>query len=77
MTLTLDQQERLALMLEGLEPELKQLRPGERNFVDDQIKRFGEYGADMRLSDKQWRWIEDIYRRVCGEDDILPDPEED
>lgn len=77
MTLTLEQQERLALILADLEPELKRLRSGERSFVEDQVKRHEEYGANVRLSPKQWQWIEDIYRKYVGGDDAVPEREED
>lgn len=39
------------------------LNDWEKGFVGDQIKRYEEYGSDIRLSPKQWemmRKIEDV-----------------
>lgn len=67
MPLTDEQNELLTTVLETLEPELKDMKPGERSFVEDQLKRHEQYGADIRLSPKQRTWLQDIYERVSGE----------
>lgn len=40
------------------------LRPRERQFVQDQAQRYEEDGPAMRLSEAQWRWLRDIRDRV-------------
>jgi len=67
MTLSDESNELLETVLQTLEPELKNLKPNERGFVEDQIKRYAEWGAQIRLSPKQRSWLVDLYRRVSGE----------
>lgn len=64
--ITEEQNERLTQILEGLEPELKNVYPSGKTFIEDQIKRHEQYGADIRLSPKQWRWLEDLYTNFVG-----------
>jgi hypothetical protein len=66
MGLTNDEAEKLQEMLELLGENLGSLRDREREFVNDQIKRWDEHGANMRLSTAQWRWLNDIYNKVAS-----------
>lgn len=61
--MTLDESERLQEILAVLGESMKELRPREREFVQDVISRFDEHGASMYMSAAQWRWIEDIASR--------------
>lgn len=63
MSLTDEQHTRLETILQGLEPEASKLYPAARGFVEDQIKRHDEYGQDVRVSPKQWKWLEDLYKQ--------------
>ena len=73
MSLNYDQLEKLEMILQGLEPEIKNLNPSSQNFVRDQLQRFEQWGSNIRLSPKQWQWLEDLYRNNVGE---LPGDEE-
>jgi hypothetical protein len=35
-------------------------------FVKDQAERYKTYRADTHLSEKQWAWLRDLYRRATG-----------
>jgi len=67
MTLSDESNELLETVLQTLEPELKNMTQNERQFVEDQIKRHAEWGAQIRLSPRQKTWLQDIYERVSGE----------
>lgn len=65
--LTDAQHQRLQTILEALEPELKRVYPAGARFVEDQLERFARYGQDTRMSPKQWKWIEDIYKEFAAQ----------
>ena len=67
MPMTMEQTEYLSQLLQGLEPVSKELNPNSRNFVADQVKRFDQYGANMFLSPKQLKWLEDLHQEFVGE----------
>lgn len=80
MSLTVEQDERLTLILQGLEPCLKELYPKARGFVEDQIKRHDEYGKSMFLSPRQSKWLDDLYKEHVGGElpgEGVSDPEHD
>lgn len=80
MSLNAEQLERLETLLQGLEPEIKNLNPSSRTFVRDQLERFERWGSDIKLSPKQWAWLEDLYKKNVGElpgDDGPPDNGQD
>lgn len=52
----------LQQMLEALEPELPRIYERGRSFVEDQIARFKLYQQDTRVSERQWKWLEDLYK---------------
>lgn len=66
MPLTVEQDERLTLLLQGLEPCLKEVGPSSRKFVEDQIARHGEYGDRVFMLPKQWAWLIDLYKKHVG-----------
>lgn len=66
MPLTDQEELYLSSLLEGLEPEIKALYPSAQSFVSDQVKRHDQYGQDTRVSPKQWRWLEDIYKQFVS-----------
>lgn len=68
MNLTLDQEEKLRFMIADISENLKELSNWERDFMNDQIKRYDEYGATMRLSPKQFAIIERIYEKITDVD---------
>lgn len=69
------QDERLTLILQGLEPCRKELYAKARDFVDDQIKRHDQYGQRMFVSPRQIKWLEDLYKEFVGGE--LPAAEDD
>lgn len=75
MSLSPGELESLTDMLQAIEPERPALNAWERGFIDDQVKRFDQYGADIRLSPKQWSAIRKIYEKVTG-DVESPPPDE-
>lgn len=68
MNLTLDQEEKLRFMIADISENLKELTDWERNFMQDQIKRYDEHGAKMFLSGKQMAVIEKIYNKITDID---------
>lgn len=66
MALTDEKFEKLERMLEALEPELGQIVGSSKGFIDDQIKRLGQYGRSMFMSDKQYAWVESVYEKYVG-----------
>lgn len=70
MSITVEQNEYLTLLLQGLEPCCKGIYPNGRKFVEEQIARHEKYGEQMFLSPKQLSWLEAIYKEHVG---TLPD----
>lgn len=66
MTLTAEENQNLEDMLATIEAEMGALSEWERNFIKDQLERHAKYGADMRLSPKQWGVIRRVYANVTG-----------
>lgn len=64
MNLTLDQEEKLRFMLADISENMKELTNWERDFMQDQIKRYDGHGAKMFLSGKQWAVIQKIYEKI-------------
>lgn len=64
MPLTEEQEERLSLLLSELEANRKSLSDWERGFLDDQSKRFDQYGAKVFMSPKQFAVLERMYEKV-------------
>lgn len=66
-----EQNERLTELLSNLKSELDSLYPGARNFVQDQIKRHEQYGQNIFISPKQWKWLSDLEKEfVLGSDGV-------
>lgn len=70
MSLTAIQNEELTEILATLQQEMKRpdscIRGRAVDFVNDQLKRHAEYGAGIRLSDRQWKWLRDLNAEVTG-----------
>lgn len=66
MPLTVEQDERLVLLLQALGPCLKDMKLNSRRFVEDQIARHETYGARVLMSSRQWAWLEDLYKSHVG-----------
>lgn len=64
MPLSDEQNELLTEYLQVLGAERAGLNPASRSFVDETVKRHEEYGADIRLSPKQWKWLTDLYEKA-------------
>lgn len=60
MALTEEESDYLQQLLDTIGASRARLSQSERGFFDDQVRRFDEYGANMRLTPKQWKWLEDI-----------------
>lgn len=70
MNLSLELEEKLRFTLDTLIEHRKDLSEWEQGFLDDQIKRFDEYGARINLSPKQWAVINRMYDKVT---EVLPE----
>lgn len=72
MSLTASQNEELTEILQVLKQELGRtdscIRGRAVDFVNDQLKRHEEYGAGIRLSEKQWKWLRDLHAETTGTD---------
>lgn len=77
MPLSPRETEELGDMLEAIKADTGALNDWERQFVDDQVRRFDQYGAEIFLSPKQWKKIRDIYEVVTGDKAEGPDEEDD
>jgi hypothetical protein len=66
MALSDEQNDRLTLLLQQLEPEIKNMKGSAPGFVRDQIERHDKYGAAMFLSPKQLSWLESLYEQNVG-----------
>ena len=55
--------EELNDILSSLTAETGQMNPREKSFVEDQIKRLEQYGANIRMSEKQWEWLRQIHKK--------------
>lgn len=73
MSLDDKQNERLTEILQVLGAERPSMKQHEANFVTDQIQRHDQYGEDIRLSPKQWNWLEALYQRHAKLPDETPD----
>lgn len=77
MAITEQQNERLTLLLEALEPETKKMDDRSRGFVEDQIHRHQQYGERILISPKQWAWLESLYQKHVGALAELPSDKSD
>lgn len=64
--------ERLSVMLDNLSTQLGVMKDRQKDFVEQTIERFANYGKTTRLSDKQWNWLEDLHREYCPNAPELP-----
>ena len=67
MSLTDEQEERFRLYIHALDDARTGLSDWERNFLDDQIKRYDQYGPKVTLSPKQWAVLDKMYDKITGE----------
>lgn len=65
MALTQPECEELQRIFDELHDYMGKLRPNEKSFVDDQIKRYEEYAADTRLTLRQWQWLRDLAEKYA------------
>lgn len=68
MSLTVDQEEKLRFMLAEIGDCMDDLSSWEKNFMNDQIKRYDENGANMFLSGKQWAVLNKIHEKCTDVD---------
>ena len=66
MTLTDDQNEELEEMLECINNNHEKLNQWEKDFADDNYKRWQKYGKETFLSMKQWEIIVKLYDKAQG-----------
>lgn len=69
MALTQEQVEEITELLGDLGPVKDDMNPKSKAFVDDQIKRFEQYGAKMFVSPKQMKWLKDLHAEFIGTGD--------
>lgn len=58
-----DETDRLETILQAAEHNHQNLKDNERKFVADTRARYEEWGSNIRLSVKQWDWLESIFSR--------------
>lgn len=61
MSISTDEQQWLDDFIENI--SVKELTEWENNFFEDMMKRYKEYGANMRLSPKQWQVLFKIAKK--------------
>lgn len=66
MSLTEAENEKLSFWLDEIESGKAHLNGWELGFYEDQVKRFAEFGANIRLSAKQWNVIQRCYEKATG-----------
>jgi len=64
MALTDDQNEELEEMLECINNNPEKLNQWEKDFADDNYKRWQKYGKNIFLSEKQWEVIIKLYNKA-------------
>lgn len=64
MTLTEDQEEKFRHAIHTLDDHRELLSAWEISFLDDQLKRYDEWGSNVRLSPKQWAIIDRMMGKV-------------
>jgi len=64
MALGEDQVNYLVKLFEACEAQHDKITKWETDFVDDQKERWEKYGADIRVSDKQWNVLNKIAKKV-------------
>lgn len=66
----------LTMKLGAIEAEMGKLSDWERGFIKNQLDRHAQYGADTRVSPKQWAVINRVYEKLTGDQGELPPPDE-
>lgn len=61
MSISTDEQQWLDDFIENI--SVKELTEWENNFFEDMMKRYKEYGTNMRLSPKQWQVLFKIAKK--------------
>jgi len=52
-------------LVEEIRDFLDELNTIEQKFIEDMDERLTKYGQGTFISDDQYKWIQDIYERVC------------
>jgi len=52
-------------LVEEIKDFYDELRPIEQTFITDMEERLTKWGQGTYISDDQYKWIQDIYERVC------------
>lgn len=60
MALSEDEVERLSTILATLGECKAKMNDKSREFVSDVEQRYDKYGSDLRMSPKQWAWLENL-----------------
>lgn len=66
MSLSVEAEEKFQFMLSSISENVKVLSEWEKNFYDDMVKRYDEFAANIRLSEKQWAAMDRIYTKATG-----------
>lgn len=73
--LTPDQNDRLRTILENLDERTSKLDERSRDFVSQTIQRYDQYEDRIKLSEKQWSWLESLHKKFCADAPPLPEVE--
>lgn len=65
MALSEDEVARLTEILAILSEVRGKLNSRSREFFDDVEKRYEQYGSEVRLSSKQWAWLESMVEQYA------------
>ena len=66
MSLSEEQEQRLANILEACEDARHRLSDWEADFLDDQVNRYAQYKSQTSLSPKQWGVLERMMDKVTN-----------
>lgn len=70
--LTESENEYLQVLLENLTSVRKSLNERAQSFLDETVARHEQWGNRIKLSPKQWAWLEGLHKDKCP-NDVLPD----
>lgn len=66
MSLTTEAEEKFSFILSSISENIKVLSDWEKGFYDDMVKRYDEFQANIRISEKQWSVLQRMYEKATG-----------
>lgn len=64
MAINGDEADKLAEILNALGAHRSQFNEKSRSFIDDMIERWDEHGPNIRVSPKQWDWLNSLMEQL-------------